>query len=150
MFHNALLVQRSATEHGVYKINQVENPALCGNKSKDRMPFSLTTGIFTVSGSLHTTTLEMEATLAVYKMDMGTLYGYANHGVKVDIDLNMVKGHIELRLTSLDELWLHIDTKVLQVTEQGLGEFIEYKKAHLIQELPGIRCAPWVSDGVNL
>lgn len=103
-----------------------------------------------VSGSLHTTTLEMEATLAVYKMDMGILYGYANHGIKVDIDLNMVKGRIELRLTGLDELWLHIDTKVLQVAEQGLGEFIEYKKAHLIQELPGIRCAPWVSDGVNL
>jgi hypothetical protein len=92
----------------------------------------------------------MEVTLEVYKMDMGIMYGYANHGVKIDLDLSMVKGSIELRLTGFDELWLYIDTKVFQVAEQGLGEFIEYKKAHCIQELPGIKCAPWTSAGVNL
>ncbi|KAJ5787333.1 hypothetical protein N7457_002323 [Penicillium paradoxum] len=147
MFHN---VQRSETEHGVYKIDQVENSTLCGYRSKDRMPFALAAGIFAVSGSLHTTTQEIEVTLEVYKMNLGTLHGYANRGLKIDLDLNMVEGSIELRLTAFDELWLHIDTKVFQVTEDGSGEFIEYKKAHRIQEIPGITCAPWVSAGVNL
>ncbi|CAG8131423.1 unnamed protein product [Penicillium nalgiovense] len=143
-------VQRSGTEHGAYKIGQVENSTLCGYKSKDRMPFSLDAGIFAVSGSIHTATLEMEVALEVYKMSMGIFHGYPNQGFKIDLDLNMVKGRIEIRLTGFDELWLDIDTKIFQVAENGSGQFIEYRKAHLIQEMPGIRCTPWVSDGVNI
>jgi hypothetical protein len=103
-----------------------------------------------VSGSIHTETLEMEVTLEVYKMSLGILHGYPNQDFKVDLDLNMVKGRIEIRLTAFDELWLDIDTKVFQVAEHGSGKFIQYRKAHLIQEMPGVRCKPWVSNGVNI
>ena len=163
-------MQRSGTENGAYKIGQVENSTTCGYKSKDRMPFSLDAGIFAVSnradlasnayadlvvseqvsGSIHTETLEMEVALEVYKMSLGILHGYPNQDLKVDLDLSMVKGRVEIRLTAFDELWLDIDAKVFQVAEHGSGQFIEYKKAHLIQEMPGIRCKPWVSDGVNI
>lgn len=103
-----------------------------------------------MSGSIHTATLEMEVALEVYKMSLGIFHGYPNQGFKIDLDLNMVKGRIEIRLTGFDELWLDIDTKIFQVAENGSGQFIEYRKAHLIQEMPGIRCTPWVSDGVNI
>lgn len=100
-----------------------------------------------VSGSIHMETLEMEVTLEVFEMNLGTLHGYAGQPLKIALDLSIVKGGIELRLTGFDELWLDIDTKVFQVAEDGSGQFIEYRKAHLILEMPGIRCAPWLSPG---
>lgn len=100
-----------------------------------------------MSGSINTATLEMEVILEVYEMNLGILHGYANRPFKVDLDLSMVKGSIGLRLTGLDELLLDIDTKVFQVAEDGTGKFIEYRKAHFIQEIPGVRCAPWLSPG---
>ncbi|KAJ5131980.1 hypothetical protein N7448_006138 [Penicillium atrosanguineum] len=147
MFHS---VQQSRTSHGVYKIGQIANPTLSDYKRKDRMPFSSTAGIFTVSGSIHVETLEMEVTLEVYEMNLGILHGYAGQPFKIALDLSMVKGDIELRLTGFDELWLDIDTKVFQAAEDGSGQFVEYRKAHLILEMPGIKCAPWLSPGSDL
>jgi hypothetical protein len=92
-------------------------------------------------------TLEIEVTLEVYGMNLGIVHGYAGQPFKIAVDLSMVKGEIALRLTGFDELWLDIDTKVFQVAENGSGKFIEYRKAHLILEMPGIRCAPWLSPG---
>jgi hypothetical protein len=48
----ALLVQRSRTNHGDYNIDQVVNPTLSVYKSKDRIPFSSTAGIFAVSNRI--------------------------------------------------------------------------------------------------
>lgn len=98
-----------------------------------------------MSGSIHLETLEMEVALEVYKMNLGVLHGYPHQGFKIDLNLNMVKGSIELRLTGFDELWLDIDAKVFQVAEDGSGQFIEYRKAHFIQKMPGVTCAPWVA-----
>jgi hypothetical protein len=103
-----------------------------------------------VSGSIHMVTLEVEFSLEVYEMNLGIFHGYANKPFKIGVDLSMVKGGIELRLTGFDELWLDIDTKVFQVAEDGSGQFIEYRKAQLIQEMPAIRCLPWPSSGSGL
>jgi hypothetical protein len=100
-----------------------------------------------VSGSIHMETMEMEVTLEVYGMNLGIFHGYAGQPFKIALDLSMVKGGIELRLTGFEELWLDIDTKVFQVAEDGPGQFIEYRKSHLILGMPGIRCAPWLSSG---
>ncbi|KAJ5171769.1 hypothetical protein N7492_004362 [Penicillium capsulatum] len=150
MFHSALLVQRSGTDDGAYKIGQVETPALGDYRTKNRMTFSSTPGIFGVSGSIHTSTLEMEVALEVYQMNLGTFHGYANQPFKIELDLSMVKGSIDLRVNGLDELWLDIDARVFQVAENGPGRFIEYKKAYIVQEMPGIRCAPWLSPGSDV
>jgi hypothetical protein len=87
----------------------------------------------------------MDVVLEVYGMNLGSLHGYANRPFKIDLDLSMVKGSVGLRLTGLDELLLDIDTKVFQVADDGSGKFIEYKKAHFIQDIPDVRCAPWLS-----
>lgn len=92
----------------------------------------------------------MEVSLEVYKMNLGIFHGDAIHGLKIDLDLNVVKGSIELRLTGFDELLVDIDTKVFQVNEHGPGKFIEYKQSRRVQEVPGLRCAPWTSAGSGL
>lgn len=91
----------------------------------------------------------MEVTLEVYKMNLGIFHGYPNRAIpnqafKINLDLSMVEGSVELRLTEFDELWLDINTKIFQVAENGPGKFIGYRTAHFIRELPpGIQCAPW-------
>ena len=95
-------------------------------------------------------TLEMEVTLGVYEMNLGLLHGYAGQPFNIALDLSMVKGDIEIRMSGFDELWLDINTQVFQMTEDGTGQFVPYKKAHRILEMPGIRCAPWLSPGANL
>ncbi|OGE56810.1 hypothetical protein PENARI_c002G00430 [Penicillium arizonense] len=104
MFHSVLLVRQSRTSHGAYKIGQVANPTLSDYERKDRMPFSSTAGIFAVSGSIHMETMEMEVTLEVYGMNLGIFHGYAGQPFKIALDLSMVKGGIELRLTGFEEL----------------------------------------------
>jgi hypothetical protein len=103
-----------------------------------------------VSGAIHRVNLEVEFSLEVYGMNLGIFHGCANKPFKIGVDLSMVKGGIELRLSGFDELWLDIDTKVFQVAEDGSGQFIEYRKAQIIQEMPAIRCSPWPSSGSGL
>lgn len=93
-------------------------------------------------------TLEMEFTLEVYGMSLGIFHGVPNQALKIHLNLRMVKGSVELRLNAFDELWLEIDTENFQVAENGPGKFIGYKKTHFIRNMPGIRCAPWVSADV--
>ncbi|CAG7944673.1 unnamed protein product [Penicillium salamii] len=147
--NEALLVRQSRNSHG-YNISQVVNPTLSGYRRNDRLPFTAKAGIFTVSGSIHRETLEMEVTLEVYDMTLGVLQGHAGQPFYIDLDLSMVKGKIALRMSGFDEIWLDADTKVFQPAEDGAGQFIEYRKSHRVLEIPGIRCAPWLSPGANL
>lgn len=103
-----------------------------------------------VSGSINTQTHETELNLGVYGMSLGIFHGVPGQSFKINIDLSMVKGTIELRMNGFDELWLDINTQNFQVAPEGPGKFIQCKKAHFIRNMPDLRCAPWVSSEAHL
>ncbi len=103
-----------------------------------------------VFGSINRETLETELTLEVYGISMGIFHGVPNQAFKINLDPSMVKGSVELRLNGFDEVWLDIDTKNFQVVVNGPGKFTGYGETHLIRNMPGIRCVPWVSADVHL
>ncbi|KAF7715816.1 Uncharacterized protein PECH_005986 [Penicillium ucsense] len=144
MTSSALFVKISTEEAGSYAVNQVENTQVLDPKNKNWQAFDASVGPFSMSGHHHTGGFESEVSQDVFQMNMGTFYGNPYEGLKIDLNLSMVKGRVELRLNNLDRLWLDIDACVFQVAENGPGEFVAYRKTRLILTLPWIRCEPWV------
>ncbi|KAJ5660994.1 uncharacterized protein N7484_000366 [Penicillium longicatenatum] len=154
MFHPAVLVQKSMTEHGSYRVAQLENSEvtspLSGSKNKSRVYFDTSVDIFRVFGSTDTQNHDTELELEVYGMSLGLFRGTPNRMFKINLDLKLVKGTIDFRINGFDELWLDIDTKILQVTEKGPGEWTGCRKAHLITCLPALQCDAWLAVDAHI
>jgi hypothetical protein len=103
-----------------------------------------------VSGSANTQTLETDLELEIYGMNLGVFQGIPNRQFKINLDMSLVKGSVELKLNNFDEFRLDIDIEALQLTEEGLGGLIRCRKSHIIQTMPTVRCEPWIPTGVNL
>jgi hypothetical protein len=97
-----------------------------------------------VSGSLNIQTLETDLELTIYGMNLGIFQGRLDRLLKINLDMSLVKGSVELKLTEFDELRLDIDIKALQINEEGSGGFINCKQSHVIQMIPTVRCEPWL------
>lgn len=46
--------------------------------------------------------------VGIVGVNLGLFYGNANRGFRINIDLELFKGTIDLDLTPFDEIWLHI------------------------------------------
>jgi hypothetical protein len=81
-----------------------------------------------MSGSINAQTFETQLALEAHGMTLGIIHGVPNQGFKINLNLNIVKGTIELKLNGIDRLYLDIDTKTFQVAENVPGNFIGHKK----------------------
>lgn len=71
-------------------------------------------------------------------INLGLFYGKPSSGFRVDIELEIFKGSVEVELNAFDEVWLHI-----RPAEETSKDTAEGSTTHLAN-LPSLACAPWV------
>ncbi|KMK63310.1 hypothetical protein Y699_04140 [Aspergillus fumigatus Z5] len=70
-------------------------------------------GIVTVSGYVDTSTYEASISVSVIGINIGTLSGNLHDGITLKVNLIAVKGELRFYLKNGNELWLHVDLKVV-------------------------------------
>ncbi|EAW16212.1 uncharacterized protein NFIA_055610 [Aspergillus fischeri NRRL 181] len=70
-------------------------------------------GVVTVSGYVDTSTYEASISVAVIGINIGTLTGNLQDGITLKVNLIAVKGELRFYLKNGNEVWLHVDLKVL-------------------------------------
>lgn len=71
-------------------------------------------------------------------ISLGLFYGRPSGGFRVDIELEIFKGSVEVELDAFDEVWLHI-----RPAGNSSKHTAEGSTTHLAN-LPSLACAPWV------
>ncbi|KAH1704340.1 hypothetical protein KXX24_007573 [Aspergillus fumigatus] len=70
-------------------------------------------GIVTVSGYVDTSTYEASISVSVIGINIGTLSGNLHDGITLKVNLIAVKGELRFYIKNGNELWLHVDLKVV-------------------------------------
>ncbi|KAH2979111.1 hypothetical protein KXV25_004000, partial [Aspergillus fumigatus] len=66
-----------------------------------------------VSGYVDTSTYEASISVSVIGINIGTLSGNLHDGITLKVNLIAVKGELRFYLKNGNELWLHVDLKVV-------------------------------------
>ncbi|KAJ1325307.1 hypothetical protein MN608_10019 [Microdochium nivale] len=66
-----------------------------------------------VSGYLDTNTLEVGLSISVAGISLGNIYGNLKDGVGVKVNLLVAKGEIRFYLKNGNELWVHLEIKII-------------------------------------
>ncbi|KAL3455974.1 hypothetical protein BJX64DRAFT_294543 [Aspergillus heterothallicus] len=147
MYHAASVLFKAREKQGLYTVQQIANqecPTVSSfSQSKCREAIEVTLGsVFHISGWIDTTTSETMVAVEIAGQNLGAFHGLANRGIRINLRLHLVQGHIKLELNAFDELWVHIDT-VRGVPNEDFLIF-DYKKSEQLQRLPGLVCEPWI------
>ena len=141
MYHSALVVHKSEQAFGSYTIKQLPSDDVFVTRrlsGTTRLPLHTTVGAFTVSGSIDTVSLEATVAVDISGINLGLFYGKPSSEFRIDIELGVFKGSVEIELNAFDEIWLHI-----RPAGNSSKYTAEGSTTHLAN-LPSLSCAPWV------
>ncbi|KAL3482051.1 hypothetical protein BJX99DRAFT_253174 [Aspergillus californicus] len=146
MYHAALVLFKTREEKGTYSIQQLEtreSPTIASfSQRKHREPIEVTLdGAFHISGWIDTATSETMIEVEIAGHDLGVFHGIANQSLRIDLQLQFVRGSIMLELNAFDELWVHVDTERGEKSERF--PMFDCKKSERLQRFPGLVCEPW-------
>ncbi|KXJ87350.1 hypothetical protein Micbo1qcDRAFT_208361 [Microdochium bolleyi] len=66
-----------------------------------------------VSGYIDTNTLEVGLTVSVAGISLGNIFGNLKDGVGIKVNLLIAKGEIRFYLKNGNEVWIHLDIKIV-------------------------------------
>ncbi|KYK54456.1 hypothetical protein DCS_06414 [Drechmeria coniospora] len=88
-------------------------PPPAPGRGKGRKEFSWSFGPVKLTGYIDTDTYEIGLIISVLGINLGNIYGNIKEGVVVKVNLGLAKGQLKFYLKNGNELWVHIDIKVL-------------------------------------
>lgn len=74
--------------------------------------------------------------------ELGMFHGMAKEALRIELELQFVKGVIELELDAFDELWVRVDTVRAEAKERFA--MFDCKKEERVKQVPGLLCEPWL------
>ncbi|KAH8780075.1 hypothetical protein F5883DRAFT_517030 [Diaporthe sp. PMI_573] len=66
-----------------------------------------------VTGYVDTNTFEVGLTISIAGINVGNIYGNLNDGVGLKVDLLVASGEIRFYLKNGNEVWVHLDVKIV-------------------------------------
>jgi hypothetical protein len=99
-----------------------------------------------ISGYLDGLTFEAAVQVTIFGIHLGTFHGNPEDmPFTIDIDLEFVKGSLQLQTRDQSELWLHVDTVILQLDPISKQiQSVPCMKSVRLRSLPEVRCEPWI------
>ncbi|KAI1770955.1 hypothetical protein F4818DRAFT_217804 [Hypoxylon cercidicola] len=90
-----------------------KTPYLGSPKKRIDIDWSFSGGVLRIKGYVDTGTLEAVLTLSVLGVNVGTISGNLKDGIGMKINLFVAQGEIKLYLKNGNELWIHLELKIL-------------------------------------
>lgn len=74
--------------------------------------------------------------------ELGMFHGMAKEVLRIELELQFVKGAIEIELDAFDELWVRVDTVRAEAKERFA--MFDCKTEERVKQVPGLLCEPWL------